>query len=194
MTQLAFSWGQDGPPRQSIRTSSCVLEASAHHAAPETDSQHVHMHTHTHSTCTRVHGRTGPRGHPLPPPPAWGRPGKAEPTQERTEGSQGDSRLPGGGPSAVPALHRAGGAEKTLCTLGDPWPGSRPPPTPGPQGPGLTGAGRGLYQPVVEGQRLHDGGVGLGALLELLQRQLAVGVLQAEAALSGRDSLAGGTA
>lgn len=36
----------------------------------------------------------------------------------------------------------------------------------------------GLYEPVVEGEGLHDGGVSLGALLELLQRQLPVCVLQ----------------
>lgn len=36
----------------------------------------------------------------------------------------------------------------------------------------------GLYEPVVEGERLHDGGVGLGALLKLLQRQLPICVLQ----------------
>ena len=56
----------------------------------------------------------------------------------------------------------------------------RPPPqAPGP--PPLTPAlGRGLYQPVIEGQRLHNGGVCLGSLLELLEGQLPVGVLQAE--------------
>lgn len=41
-------------------------------------------------------------------------------------------------------------------------------------------SGPGLYQPIVEGQRLHDGGVGLGAFLELLKRQLPVGILQEE--------------
>lgn len=41
-------------------------------------------------------------------------------------------------------------------------------------------SGPGLYQPVVEGQRLHDGGVSLGAFLELLKRQLPVSILQTE--------------
>lgn len=41
-------------------------------------------------------------------------------------------------------------------------------------------SGPGLYQPIVEGQRLHDGGIGLGAFLELLQRQLPIGILQEE--------------
>lgn len=36
----------------------------------------------------------------------------------------------------------------------------------------------GLYEPIVEGERLHDGGVSLGALLEFLQRQLPVSILQ----------------
>lgn len=36
----------------------------------------------------------------------------------------------------------------------------------------------GLYEPIVEGKRLHDGGVSLGALLKLLQRQLPIRVLQ----------------
>lgn len=36
----------------------------------------------------------------------------------------------------------------------------------------------GLYKPIVEGERLHDGGVGLGALLKFLQRQLPVRILQ----------------
>lgn len=63
-------------------------------------------------------------------------------------------------------------------------PGTGFPPLPQPQAPGpppLTPAlGPGLYQPVIEGQRLHDGGVCLRSFLELLQGQLPVSILQAE--------------
>lgn len=126
--------------------------------------------------------------------------------QERTEGSQEDSRPPqqrpradlkalprGPPPPAVPAPGRPHVGQALLCqpSASCGWDSSPlPPPPAGPRSSWThPSSGRGLYQPVIEGQRLHDGGVGLGPLLELLQRQLPVGVLQAERQrLSGRGS------
>lgn len=77
----------------------------------------------------------------------------------------------------LPDLKTLRNSEDTENTVPVLWVGCHPQPclrTP----PTHHSSGPGLYQPIVEGQCLHDGGVGLGALLELLKSQLPVSILR----------------
>jgi hypothetical protein len=178
------------------------------HTHPYTHTHtHMHPYTHTHThTCTHTHTHT--HTHPPThthtnvlsnvngsfkmelrllcwrrervscPSALWPPTAKSSIClQPRKISFQAYQRLDLGLPRVVPDLKTPGNPEDTENTMPVLWVGCHPQhclrtlPTHHSSGPGL-------YQPIVEGQRLHNGGISLGAFLELLKSQLPISILQ----------------